>query len=305
MSRKSNSARRKRKNQNRSSVREKPWKFWLPVVLTVLGLIFAAVQWARTPQTGVESQRAIDRDKDQRLASAPALLAQVTPFAPEAGTWVFRNDITAAQAAEIERTEVLSAATGGDPIRPEFAGLVEAAGGTRVNPYYKPGEPQLCVGTTHVKVSLTGNREQRVQIVDVRAKMLGKQAPPRGALLFGPPQGGGAVDAVVLDLDRAESPRAEVMTEGEYRPYLDVNFRYLEKGEPLVLDVIAIARDFQYDWELAVDVRYESKAETVVVRSDGSTAGDPFRTIGWTHRSRFGTALDFNFSSLRFEPRRS
>ncbi|TWP45297.1 hypothetical protein FKR81_39570 [Lentzea tibetensis] len=282
---------------------EKTWKFWLPVALTVLGMIIALVQWVRTSQTAVDAQRAVDRAKDEQLASAPALLAQVTPFALDAGTWVFRDDLTPAQAAAIEGELVLDEHRHPDPVRPEFEALAQTSGGTRVNPTYKPNEPNLCVGSTHVKVTLTGNREQKVQLVDVRAKVLAKEKPPRGTLLFGPPQGGGTLDEVYLDLDTSSEPRAEVRGDDGLRPYLDVNFRYLEKGEPLVLDVLAIARDHQYDWELAVDVRYDGKSETVSVRPGGGSSGDPFRTLGWTDEARFGTVYDFDFFNRRFAPR--
>jgi hypothetical protein len=304
VSRKSNRKRRaRRRDGRRTALRDRSWKFWLPVVISVVGLLLATVQYFRVTQSAVDAQRAIERDKEQQLAAAPALLAQVQTFPPEYGTWVFRDNLTQAQADRIGQEIVLKDGPDSDPIRPEFAELARELGGVRVHPYYKPSAPNLCVGSTHLKLTLTGNREQKVQLIDIKAKQLAKTAPPRGTLLFGPPEGGGEVDQVHFDLDTSDQPRAETFTDGGFRPYLDANFRYLEKGEPLVLDVMAVARDFEYEWELAIEVRYSGRNETVVVRPDGTASGDPFRTLGWTGRSPFGRIFDIDFPNRRFAPR--
>ncbi|MFB9625751.1 hypothetical protein [Nonomuraea helvata] len=64
------------------------------------------------------------------------------------------------------------------------------------------------------------------------------------------------------------------------RPYSDQKFVHLALNEPIVFEILAVSTTWDVGWELVVKLSVDGKAEEVVVRSDGTPTGRPFRNPG-------------------------
>ncbi|MGW0505968.1 hypothetical protein [Micromonospora sp. NPDC003241] len=167
-------------------------------------------------------------------------------------------------------------------------------GGMRVGESCSPE----CVSVSRYRITLTGNRKQPVHIDSMRAVIRAEQPAPNGTLLTIPPQGGGPVDVVYIDLDSADRNAVTVDKRGKPtdRNFTDVENRFAAEGEPLVFEVIgATGRPVLYEWELVLEVTQDGRRETMVVDMG---SGKALRTIGWLevpeYGARYGSDLGVN-----------
>ncbi|MDG4797198.1 hypothetical protein [Micromonospora sp. WMMD1082] len=157
-------------------------------------------------------------------------------------------------------------------------------GGMRVGENCSPE----CVSVSRYRVTLTGNRKQPVHIDSMRAVVRGERPAPDGTLFNIPPEGGGPVDVVYLDLDSADKNAVTVDERGNptRRHFTDVENRFAAEGEPLVFEVIgATNRPVLYEWELVLEVTQDGRQETMVVDLG---SGEALRTIGWLAVPKYG-----------------
>lgn len=150
------------------------------------------------------------------------------------------------------------------------------------------------------KVTLTGHRDGKVHITDIRARILNTEKAPLGTLLVTVPQGGGPSDWVHINLDSHDKNALE-MKDGSLtgRRFTHVANRWAREGEPLVFMVSGgTSKLLTYEWEILVDTTYDGEAETVPVRLPG---GKPFRTIGWDFSAPYESYLEMNLATGYFE----
>ncbi|MGP4018815.1 hypothetical protein [Saccharopolyspora sp. 5N708] len=146
------------------------------------------------------------------------------------------------------------------------------------------------------RVNLVGNRSQRVRVNDMRARVLERKSPDGGTFIFKRQAGGGVADLLTVNLDSDDTRLYSVKEDdnGEIKvgsPFLDEESRFAELGEPLPFEIVAATLNCFCTWELVVEVSYENEHESVVVRSDGTSAGKPFETVAagqwWEYESAY------------------
>ncbi|MGW4796629.1 hypothetical protein ACWEPC_29835 [Nonomuraea sp. NPDC004297] len=136
---------------------------------------------------------------------------------------------------------------------------------------------------TRFKLSLTGRRRGEVRVTDIAGRVLKRREPPTGALMRGPTGGSEEIESgvVVFEEDPATERLRTVGEDGRPgRAYFDRKFVHLTLNEPIVFEILAVSSTWDVDWEVVVKVTVDGKPEDVVVRSDGTSTGKPFRNPG-------------------------
>ncbi|MFI7438871.1 hypothetical protein [Nonomuraea indica] len=143
---------------------------------------------------------------------------------------------------------------------------------------------QACdAARTRFKLSLTGRRRGEVRVTDIVGRVLKRRNPPAGALLSGPTGGAEEIEPGMFVFgDDPTVERLKGVDESDHpaRPYFDQKFVHLTLNEPIVFEILAVSTTWDIDWELVVKLMVDGKAEEVVVRSDGTATGKPFRNPG-------------------------
>ncbi|MER5320486.1 hypothetical protein [Streptosporangium roseum] len=143
---------------------------------------------------------------------------------------------------------------------------------------------QACdAARTRFKLSLTGRRRGEVRVTDIVGRVLERRNPPTGSLLSGPTGGSEEIEPGMFVF--GENPTVERLKgvdedEQSARPYFDQKFVHLALNEPIVFEILAVSTTWDIDWELVVKLMVDGKAEEVVVKSDGTATGKPFRNPG-------------------------
>lgn len=151
-------------------------------------------------------------------------------------------------------------------------------------------------GASRYQVELVGNRQENVRIQGIRARVVERRPIPATAdFISWVYEGGGSIDALTVNLD---DDNRVLKSRSSGRPFLDEEFRYVEKGEPFVFNVQARTQQCWCQWELVVDVAYSDEETTVVIRSDGTNSGSPFQTLFWPDQpdTRFANEYAFALS---------
>ena len=228
---------------------------------------------------------AYDFWQDFVLGREPALRFDVRQQVPigSPGGYLFPQGLSPQQAAALNTRDEVNL----------YSDLV-AAGGVAVS-----AERGYGVGNSY-RIDFVGNRRERVRITGMRVHVLERRpVPAESAAILWYPQGGAEVDMVRADLD---GPQGDLVSAGSGRAFLDEQSRFAEKGEPVSFGLFAsAARECLCQWELLVDVAYDDEKETIVVRSDGTPDGPPFRTASWgdrTEEESFGFAAAYERSLL-------
>ncbi|MEV4566007.1 hypothetical protein AB0K12_19780 [Nonomuraea sp. NPDC049419] len=139
---------------------------------------------------------------------------------------------------------------------------------------------------TRFKLSLTGRRRGEVRITDVVGRVLERRKPPTGFKLRGPTGGAEEIEPGILIFDASSTMERLRSVDESGRPgraYFDEKFVYLTLNEPIVFEVLAVSSTWDIDWELVVKVIVDGKPGEMIVRSDGTPAGKPFRNPGKLH----------------------
>lgn len=128
------------------------------------------------------------------------------------------------------------------------------------------------VGRVNIKLMLTGNRDEEVQISDLRAVKKECSDPLRGPYFLSPDQGAETAHRLYIDLDDPDprsldsppwlSPEGSSPSASPYFPVRDVS---LTKGENLVFVVTAQVDEkyCEFDLELSVFDRGESRTHRI------------------------------------------
>ncbi|WP_187414491.1 hypothetical protein [Nonomuraea sp. PA05] len=140
---------------------------------------------------------------------------------------------------------------------------------------------------TRFKLALTGRRRGEVRVTDITGRVVERRKPPTGARLQGPVGGSADIEAGYLIFE--ENPTTErLASEGEdgrpARAYFDEKFVHLALNEPVVFEILAVSSTWDISWEIVVTVTVDGKTEEMVVRSDGTPDGPPFRNPGTIHQ---------------------
>ncbi|WP_327324222.1 hypothetical protein OG735_18095 [Streptomyces sp. NBC_01210] len=260
-------------------------RWWLVGTVVLLPVVFVVAQYFYTPSAEVRSQRAVEKDQDREFTQKPALLAKVERVwdpSLDGWTWVFRktlrrDDLATAESVFFGRTVVAA----GDSEAARKA--VRDIGGYRTNMHCRTPTKNIsnCVPIGRYKVTLTGNRRQKVQITGIEASVISEKKPPLGTLLVGPTEGGGPVDALFIDLDSGDKEAVGIDQSNNPtdRAFVDIESRWAEEGEPLVFEVMAgTKRQIDYRWRLLVEVSYNGKVETIRIPASEREA---LQTVGW------------------------
>jgi hypothetical protein len=187
--------------------------------------------------------------------------------------WVFDRPLPAQAVGELMSlpTDVSS-----------VVGFAAAHGGLRHSKSCLSASAACDAAQTRFKLALTGRRRGEVRITDIVGRVLGRREPPTGAYLSGPTSGGEEIETgVILFGESATVERLKSREDGRLgRAYFDEKFVHLALNEPIVFEITTVSTTWDVDWELVVKLTVDGKAEEVVVRSDGTPTGRPFRNPG-------------------------
>ncbi|MFK4036503.1 hypothetical protein ACI2LC_11985 [Nonomuraea wenchangensis] len=160
-------------------------------------------------------------------------------------------------------------------------GFAAAHGGIRLSTYCVT---EACdASRTRFKLSLTGRRRGEARVTDIVGRVLERRNPPTGALLSGPTAGSEEIEPgmfVFTDNPTVERLKSVDEYDQSARPYFDQKFVHLTLNEPIVFEILAVSTTWDIDWELVVKLMVDGKPEELVVRSDGTATGKPFRNPG-------------------------
>ncbi|MBB5957144.1 hypothetical protein FHS29_003737 [Saccharothrix tamanrassetensis] len=247
----------------------------IPALLVVFGAHYTAeVTLTQAGEQEASAQAGAERAKDAELAKEPAVSARVRPVHEDFWVWVYPEPV--------DESVLRAGGLGKSPeeryrLFREQRGVMGGWIPMKIGDVWKK--------TSRYQVSLVGNRRETVRVLDMRARVIEKTPPLDGTLLTFPPQGEGDVREVLLDLD---DPRgrlllpAEAGSDAAPKPFFDVKYLTLTKGEEVALDLTALTEKHHYKWELELTVAYDGVAEEKVrVTSDGSAGGPPFEAAAW------------------------
>ncbi|MFJ8945711.1 hypothetical protein ACIRG4_21165 [Streptomyces sp. NPDC102395] len=279
-------------------------RWWIIATVILLPALFLLIQFGYAPFSEVQNQHAVEKAHDDELARNPALLAKterIWDSSMDGWTWVFpgvvsRKALASTEAILFGRTSVPA---GDSEVARNAARRV---GGYRTSSHCGTGANNIpvCTPVGRYKVTLTGNRRQKVQIVGIKASVVSQRKPPLGTLLIGPTEGGGPIDAVFIDLDSADKEAVAIdeANNPTDRPFVDVESRWTEEGEPLVFEVMAGTKhQSEYKWKLLVEISYGGKRETIQVPAN---EGDTFQTVGWKADWPYGARYKADQATHRF-----
>ncbi|MEV5979697.1 hypothetical protein [Streptomyces sp. NPDC052114] len=274
-------------------------RWWIFGTVVVLPTLYFAGQYLFAPGSEVRAQHAVEEDQERELAGKPALLAsskQIWDSGPDGWSWVFDHPVSEADLRGVG--DILAGRTGLPIGESEAAArAMRKVGGWRIGSFCVNGGKNKkldCREVSRHKVTLTGNRTEKVLITGIRARVLSERRAPHGAFAHSPPQGGGAVEQAYIDLDSADKEAVAVSdsSSNKWRPYTDVETRWVEKGEPLVFEFVSgTRRDVDYRWRLELTVSYDGRTETVTVPAKDHA---PFRTVGWGLERAYSKRLVFD-----------
>ncbi|SEG93380.1 hypothetical protein SAMN04489712_13837 [Thermomonospora echinospora] len=232
-----------------------------------------------------------EQAKDQRLAEEPPLRVSLAESWNDDVDVLWRYDrpLPAAELSELDR------------LRPSVALLDRFA---RTHGGMRSGS--ICLtdscdtSQTRFKMTLVGRRHIPLQIIQISARVLARREPVSGTLVVGPSGGSEDVEAGTITLD-SDDLRLYAVDQGgrATRPYFDRKFVSLEQDEPIVFEVLATSSSSDIDWELVIETVAGTARETVVVRSDGTPRGRPFRNPGKVlSSSAYGARVECTVGAL-------
>jgi hypothetical protein len=223
--------------------------------------------------------------KERRLAKEPPLRVSLAESWNNDVDVLWRYDrpLSAAELSEFDRTR---------PSASLLHRLARANGGMRAGVVCPT---RSCDSSrTRFKMTLVGRRHVPVQITQISARVLARREPVSGALVVGPSAGAEDIEGGTIALDSEDLRLYAIDQDGlATHPYFDRRFVSLEQDEPIVFEIMATSRSADTDWELVIETTAGTDRQTVVVRSDGTPRGRPFRNPGrLLPRSSYGAVVE-------------
>ncbi|SCK38330.1 hypothetical protein H181DRAFT_03240 [Streptomyces sp. WMMB 714] len=240
------------------------------VLTTILG-------WYLTPALEVRSDRAVERDQQERAKGKDSLDWEASyNFSPMDG-YVYA--MPGVLPAKTQKKLIVPTPLDEDYYRD----LLKPHGAVQMG-HPLDATPASRKMLTRVRVNLTGQQADPVLIKGITAHVLKRHKPLSGTLTVGAGEGEGEVVKVGFDLDAGDRISARKMTDSGHlgNRYLDSKYITLKQGEPIVIDFVAFTANCHCEWQIDVTTRSDGHDEVVTI-DDG---GRPFHSTGIAHKYR-------------------
>jgi hypothetical protein len=147
-----------------------------------------------------------------------------------------------------------------------------------------------------VQLVIQGGARAPMVIREMRARIVSRHSPISSTLVYGPPQGEGAVTEIAFDLDSSDAVARRVNEAGlPAAPYFAGTFLTLQAGESIAFSIRAYTQAFYCEWEIEISAVVNGKGESLIVKDPG---GYPFRTTAFSQS--YETVYDLDFQKNRF-----
>jgi hypothetical protein len=135
------------------------------------------------------------------------------------------------------------------------------------------------VGVSHIKLVVTGRRNQPVVITGMNAHVLRRAEPLRKTLFWGASEGSADTINVGFNLDEVNPIARRVAEDLESlaEPYFANHAVTVAKGEQLVFNIVARTDRCDCLWEIVLNMVVDGKAITMTVRD----TTEPFRVTAF------------------------
>jgi hypothetical protein len=131
------------------------------------------------------------------------------------------------------------------------------------------------VGVSHIKLVVTGRRNNPVLITGMRAHVLRRDEPLQQTLFWGASEGVADTINLGFNLDEVNPVARRIAADLESleEPYFANHAVTVGKGEQLVFNIVARTQRCDCLWEIVLDMVVDGKAVTMTVKDDA----EPFR----------------------------
>ena len=267
------------------------------VLAALIGLV--GVQLSRgsanTPPistSGASPTTVINPATTSGIASSSAALQLVARYnwTTDSIMWSLPKPLSPGDGRSIE-----SAALGDPGAGKALEKLLESRGGVRI----AADDTQQSEEHSQLRLIVTGQHDAPVIITGIRARILKRDQPLSGTVVYGPPQGVGVDIQIGMDLD-AVSPVARMIDAGGRlgSPYFAGKHVSVKRGERVVFSIRAFTDACYCEWELVVDADVDGKQQAFLVK-DGVR---PFRTTAFAKSYQDNYELDFDKGQFVQQP---
>ncbi|MFI9204023.1 hypothetical protein [Streptomyces sp. NPDC053048] len=257
------------------------WKsktFWVLVCTAVISALTVGLTLLLAQEQGAGEQEGADQARRKELAKKPPVLSRVSEDWEGAvdPDWVLDQPLS----PSAER-KLANLSPHGEDLR-DFAKSVGA-----IEVVQTCETADRCGSRTLVRLTLTGHRMDAVEVTDIRGKILSTKPSTREGFILGPHGGAADVEGGVIDLDSDDRRLRKADQDGKAgMPYFARRQVDLKTDERLTFHIEVTSLTWDYQWELVVSLISEGKESKLIVRSDGTPTGKPFRNPGRIHKKR-------------------
>jgi hypothetical protein len=229
--------------------RRRVWKGLLfPVGLAVLGgAVGAIVAFVIAPAQQTRVNHGVEASQDADDAKSPAVLVENPQY---------DGGVDSASTARVLQPGDLDPYLGTPNLNISAQPLPpgdDVRIGEVVNPATTQGQPQVF---ERISFNLVGNHYKQVRVKSIRVRVVRRDEPPAGTMLFIGPQGGNAMESVGFNLD-STAPDARITTVSDLpsitnRPYFAERQITLDRFENVGVTATIFASKFR--WQFFLDV---------------------------------------------------
>ncbi|WP_255953537.1 hypothetical protein [Streptomyces odontomachi] len=243
----------------------------MTVALGALATVFSG--WiAAIPAQLTDPEAAKDRI---RSGSDFSLAVDIVRLDDEGKNAAFRGDFrpTAAERAMLSRP--------GAAATPAFDRLMHTRGAVSVD-------------DLTVRLTLTGHRNQQINILDIRPAIVERTAPLSGTFFCVPPQGGVSTMTMVFDMDRPSPLARDAEVTALGRPFFGRRTITLHDREQRVVIARAFTADHYVAFRLNVTYMLGDKKKHTVIDDHGKPFQVTAISPGKGYRSVFSLQADYS-----------